>query len=229
MEGDVYTGGFPEGFRLQQLIPGEWLADVPSSTREIAQIAFRPSQEVTEPLDIPVGHVTIRLSTTQTQPGAMSLTYAENSGPDETVVFEQDASFTTQNQLSANGITKEFDMVFPLTSPFAYDPTAGNLLVDMMVELTPEVTEIADLMTDFALLETGDLAGAHLVGHNASAEAGPPTAAMADASYVGGNILQIAFVPEPSSAALAIISLVFGGGLFRHSLRSLRRRNGEVM
>ena len=208
VEGDAATVNFPEGFHFQQLIPASWFESVPVSANVISSVAFRPSEGVTGPLDLPFGHLTAKLSTTDKEPDGLSLTYAENSGADETTVFDGPWSIVSQNTLSANGVTKEFDITFPFRTPFEFDRSANrNLLVDILVQPTADVPVIPDAFTDFVFADVGDLTGIHEVGHNAGPDAGPATAEMGNVTFVGGNILQLTFVPEPPGMSLAFIAI----------------------
>ena len=89
----------------------------------ITDIAFQ-----TDPLSATTafsGTYTLGLSTTAATPTAMSTTYASNVGADSVQVFSGAVtvpSFTVGS----------FDLLFHLTTPFSYDPSAGNLLLDIM-------------------------------------------------------------------------------------------------
>ena len=94
----------------------------------LTQFAWRP--------DATVGQsgprtVTLRLyaSTTRRSVSDLSLTFADNTGPNNTLVFDGTLTWTTEN-LPGPGNTRQFDILFPLTTPFLYDPAAGNLLLD---------------------------------------------------------------------------------------------------
>jgi hypothetical protein len=69
-------------------------------------------------------NLTIGLSTTSASLAAPSGTYAANKGADFKTVFSGPVTFTAL----ANGT---FDLVIPVT-PFTYDPSKGNLLVDII-------------------------------------------------------------------------------------------------
>ncbi len=75
--------------------------------------------------------VTLRIyaSTTSRSVAGLSMTFADNVGTNSTLVFDGTLIWTTQN-LPGPGNTRQFDMVFPFTTPFLYDPADGNLLLD---------------------------------------------------------------------------------------------------
>ena len=78
--------------------------------------------------------VTLRIyaSTTSRSVAGLSTTFAENLGTNNTLVFDGTLTWTTAN-LPGPGNTRQFDIVFPLTTPFLYDPAAGNLLLDIQL------------------------------------------------------------------------------------------------
>jgi hypothetical protein len=91
----------------------------------VTQIAYRVDEEVggaftSNPID-----TEIRLSTTTAGPNNLSETFADNIGPDETLVF--DGPLT----LSSDG-SGAFDIVVDVDDAYFYDGS-GNLLVDIKV------------------------------------------------------------------------------------------------
>ena len=68
-------------------------------------------------------------STTSRSVAELSTTFAENFGTNNTLVFDGRVNVATGN-LPGPGNTRQFDIVFPCTTPFLYDPAAGNLLLD---------------------------------------------------------------------------------------------------
>jgi hypothetical protein len=69
-------------------------------------------------------------STTSRSVARMSTTFSQNIGTNNTLVFDGTVTVSTQN-LPGPGNTRQFDIVTRLTSPFFYDPAAGNLLVEV--------------------------------------------------------------------------------------------------
>jgi hypothetical protein len=70
-------------------------------------------------------NIEVRLSTTSATPSTLASNYAANRGPDSRTVFSGSISFTALS----NGT---FDLVIPV-SPFTYNPSAGNLLLDVFI------------------------------------------------------------------------------------------------
>ena len=79
--------------------------------------------------------LTLRIyaSTTSRSVAGLSTTFAENLGTNNTLVFDGTVTVTTGN-LPGPGNTRQFDYVFPFTTPFLYDPAAGNLVLDLQIE-----------------------------------------------------------------------------------------------
>ncbi len=94
----------------------------------------------TGPVIINYASYKITLSTTQAYPNTNnghtlpSLTYANNVGPDATVVYN--ASATGSSPGCAGAGPCPFDLVIPFATPFSYDPTKGRLLVDVVSSAT---------------------------------------------------------------------------------------------
>lgn len=84
----------------------------------------------------PSGPRTIRAkiyaSTTHRPLAEFSTQFDDNIGPDNTLVFDGTLVVSTENQ-PGPGNTREFDYAWPFTTPYLYDPTAGNLVVDVQI------------------------------------------------------------------------------------------------
>jgi len=75
----------------------------------------------------------IYASTTSRTVAEISTTFAQNIGTNNTLVFDGTVTVTTGN-LPGPGNTRQFDYVVPFTTPFLYDPAAGNLVLDLQIE-----------------------------------------------------------------------------------------------
>ena len=96
----------------------------------VFEIAFRPDREKGSAFSETFADFEIHLSTTTQEPGALSATFAENVGPDDTVVFAGALALSSSYTGPAEG-PKDFDIVIALQTPFLYDPVEGNLLLDI--------------------------------------------------------------------------------------------------
>jgi hypothetical protein len=72
-------------------------------------------------------------STTSRAVAGLSTTFANNLGTNNTLVFDGTVNLKTGN-LPGPGNTRQFDYVFPFTTPFLYDPAAGNLVLSLQIE-----------------------------------------------------------------------------------------------
>jgi hypothetical protein len=105
----------------------------PNGPVSIQELRFRPNVADYMPgtaFSATIWDVQIVLSTTSVQPGGLSPTFNDNTGPDaQPVVSGAVTLFSTFT--GPDGGPKEFDIIIPLNHPFTYDPAQGNLLVDI--------------------------------------------------------------------------------------------------
>ena len=134
----------------------------------------------------------IYASTTSRSVAGLSTTFAENLGTNNTLVFDGTVNLSTGN-LPGPGNTRQFDYVFRFTTPFLYDPAAGNLLVDLQI-----VANGSALTFDTV---SGDPAIGKVFAFGSS------TAATGDLQF--SHPTQFTFVPEPTVA----VSVLSGLGL----------------
>ena len=90
-----------------------------SSPISISSFSFVNNGGVSGPISYPSFSITF--STTTVTPGSLSTTYSANVGADATTVFSGPMTLT-----DVGGLT-----TFNLTTPFTYDPSQGNLLIDI--------------------------------------------------------------------------------------------------
>jgi hypothetical protein len=119
--------------RFMQLIDSSEFSSLPGPVL-ITSFAFRPDASQPGPASFVSQSNQIFLSTTSRTAATLSPVFADNIGPDQTLALVLGATdiFSTAN-LSGPGNTRQFDIRFPLTTPFRYDPRAGNLLIDFHV------------------------------------------------------------------------------------------------
>ena len=116
--------------RVQQAYPAEEFASLPQGKSQLIRFAFRPDERVGGPRTVSFDNLLIRFSTTGRDPVDLSNTFAENIGPDATIVFDGPLTIHTDN-VGPPGGPKDFDYIFDLQPPFLYDPSEGNLLWDI--------------------------------------------------------------------------------------------------
>ncbi|MBA3961301.1 MAG: hypothetical protein H0X40_05290 [Chthoniobacterales bacterium] len=145
VEGDVRASTAPlnDSSRFQQIVGSSQFG---SSPIMITQIAFRPDSTQAAPFSINFSNLRLDLSTTSVAVGSLNSTFASNIGANNTTVFDQGITLSSAN-LPGPGNTKQFDIIITFTTPFLYDPSAGNLLLDLTT-LNPDSTGFIDGQTD---------------------------------------------------------------------------------
>ena len=158
----------------------------------ITELRFRPDATFGSAFNTTVGNIQVNLSTTTRAPGALSLTFANNIGADETVVFSGSVALSSQFS-GVPGGPKDFDIAIPLTTAFLYDPGAGNLVMDVR---------------NFSGSSASPISGQNSSTDSASRIAGNTTAATANGADSGIDALQIVFTttnPPPRPPAPTVL------------------------
>lgn len=97
----------------------------------IKEIRFRPDAITGGPFNVTLHDIQINLSTTHRTPSSLSTVFADNVGPDDTVVVPRGPLTLSSLFTGPSGGPKAFDVVVTLTTPFLYDPSQGNLLLEV--------------------------------------------------------------------------------------------------
>lgn len=129
--------------------PGNSNGTAPSSPTDIiAQELFGPGQFTsvgaiditgfsfradpgTGPVDWTIATVDVYVSTSPNSPSSMSTTFANNIGPDNTLVFSGTNVTLSDAGCSGPGVCP-FDMSIAFTTPFDYNPANGSLLAELV-------------------------------------------------------------------------------------------------
>ncbi|MCI0682029.1 MAG: LamG domain-containing protein, partial [Gemmataceae bacterium] len=127
-EGDTHVGvGVASPYRFQQIVAA---ADFAGPVL-ITGFRARPDTALGSAFSSTYADYRVQFSTTATAAGAISTTFASNIGANVVTVYSGSATvgsaFTGQS-----GGPKDFDIVVTLTTPFLYNPAAGNLLIDIL-------------------------------------------------------------------------------------------------
>jgi hypothetical protein len=167
----------------------------------ITQIIFRPDGFVGAAFTSTLPSIRIDLSTTSAAPDALSSTFASNVGANDTIVYGgltgAPLTLSSANTGPAGG-PKDFDIVINLSSPFFYDPTLGNLLLD--------VRNFGGGMTTF--FDAENTAG-DSVSRVGTLAGGNGNSATADLNDTLGLVTQFTFVAVPEPATLALVVVGF--------------------
>lgn len=175
----------------EQMVYGA--SQFPSNPIVITQIRWRPDTTVGGPVSVTISNLQIKLSTTVKTPDHLSTVFTQNTGVDETAVFSGVASISTAFTTLSNG-TKAFDISLPLQTPFVYDPSKGNLLVDLLdlSGSTPPRTPQYNIVNGTG----GNDAVSRVFSVN-------PNATNAETADTGGDVLQIIYTNAPIAVGTA--------------------------
>jgi hypothetical protein len=194
-EADGYMFAATNG-RAQQVFMASDFESLPEGRRTITQIAWRSEGTFDSPVAATFENAVIHLSTTAVDPPNLSWTFANNVGEDETEVFRGRLTISSTN-VGPPGGPKEFDQFIHFQTPFHYNPSQGNLLLDLK-------------WTEVSSPQSVDYVGS--VGpHVQTVHINDPQLPQA-AGTSGGPVTQFTFVPEPSTLLLTIIALGVVGG-----------------
>jgi hypothetical protein len=171
----------------------------------ITGLSFFDTQSFSPATALNMGTATISLSTTNADWNSLSTTFAANIGPDSTVVFSGDLS-----QPWAFGDT----LSIAFSTPYTYNPAAGNLLMDIQVSGTP--TQNSPIGFDV----NGEVAANTIMGRVFTTQQGIiGNGVTTGFGLVTGFDTSISSVPEAPSA------LLLGTGLGLLGIANLIHRN----
>ena len=139
-EGNSALGvGHGGSFRYQQEVAAsDFTAPV-----LINSISFRLDGAATAPVSGSYADFIAQLSTTSQPAGALSTTFANNVGADVKTVFNGPLSFAFTAAGPGNG-PNAFSFTLTFTTPFLYNPAAGNLLLEYQSSSGPTVSYSED-------------------------------------------------------------------------------------
>ena len=137
--GDAESGVLNEVVRYQNVYGA---AQFSNNAIVINGLRFRPNTNVA-PFSVTISKIQFNFSTTTAQPGSLSSTFANNVGADDTIVFGGSLQISSASTGPPGG-PRDFDIIIPLTNSFAYDPTKGNLLMEVRNFTGAPIGNIAD-------------------------------------------------------------------------------------
>jgi hypothetical protein len=146
-EGDTSINqyaGYPP-MRYQQVCPASDFQSLPESHRWITgYTSRRPDVTVEDDFSETWGHAQIILSITNAGPGDISNNFEDNIQSEPTVVYDGPITLETPNAGPADG-PRNFGPAIQLQTPFEYDPSQGNLLLDVISDTG--ITETSGIAT----------------------------------------------------------------------------------
>jgi hypothetical protein len=120
--------------RYQQVYGASDFSAVPMGGGFITQIAFRPDADGGAAFSSTLPSIRIDLSTTTAAVDGLGTTFADNVGANDTIVYggASGAPLSLSSAFTGPaGGPKDFEILVNLTTPFFYNPAAGNLLLDV--------------------------------------------------------------------------------------------------
>lgn len=129
-----FTFPLTTGLHAQVLYDASLFSNV-SGPQYITELRFRPVDPAGEIFGdtLSVSNVTLKMSTTSKseESNPLNMVFDSNLGTDTQVVYTGELSMSTAG-IGANA-TGPFDYVVKFQTPFLYDPSAGSLLLDVVV------------------------------------------------------------------------------------------------
>lgn len=97
----------------------------------ISRIAFRPDFQYGSAFTTTLLDIQINMSTTPLALGSLTGVFANNIGSNDMVVVNRGPLILSSGFTGPAGGPMDFDIFIDLDTPFIYNPTAGNLLMDV--------------------------------------------------------------------------------------------------
>ncbi|HJS07060.1 MAG TPA: PEP-CTERM sorting domain-containing protein [Pirellulales bacterium] len=131
MEGE---DGVPENccgpFRVQYVFPAEDFAVLDNKPHWLVDFTFRPDESVTSPRTVYAPDTEYRLTTMPVGPPNLSSNFAVNLGSDFKHFYRGPQTVVADVAGPGPGPREFYDTDYPGFTPYLYDPSQGNLLLD---------------------------------------------------------------------------------------------------
>jgi hypothetical protein len=186
VEGDVNRSPRFISHRVQFLFPASDFAGLPEGQRLITAFNFRADRTQTQSGALNFGDERIWMSTTNVS--SLASVFDNNHGPDKMLVHDGPMSYPL---LAAGPGARPADFAdgLPLQTPFYYDPSLGNLLVERVVFANSPSGSVATVDRQ----STPEVR--IIVVDDPNGTAGSPSNS--------APVMQFQFIPEPATFALA--------------------------
>lgn len=173
--------------KLQFLFPASDFADLPPSQRWLVAFNSRGDQTQTQAVDWVYPDTEIWISTTSKTSDTLSIVFAENHGTDKTLVH--DGALT--QRILATGTPRDFTDGMRFQTPFYYDPSLGNLLIERIDRGGSSPSPAIDVQST---------SGFPILAGNFKVDAVNGT------RFSGLPVTQFEFVPEPAALVLSCLA-----------------------
>lgn len=184
--------------RIQFLIPASDFSALPATHRRLVAWNYRADRSQTHPFDWTFENAQVWMSTTSKTPLTLTNVFDDNHGPNRSLVQDGSITFPLLGTGPSDGPRDIADGP-RLDTPFYYDPTQGNLLVEFAsIEGIPALSPRLDVQANVGS------------GNNILVSLVSPTAETGNLFNQPG-VLQFEFVPEPATLVLGGTALL---GLF---------------
>jgi len=184
----------PNGLRVQAVYPGD---DLIAGT--IGGFSIRTVDGFSGVGPSVVPNITVIASTTDAEPGELSNIFEDNTGPDAQTVFSGDLNIGPVPACNTNPCP--FNIPVTFQTPFQYNPSDGNLLLDMIVP------SCMDGMTLFIFVDSVPELSAIFATNSNATEGSPALWSIVQFTYIE----KLASVPTLSQWGL--MAMVAGLGL----------------
>jgi hypothetical protein len=198
--------------RFQQVYDASLFSELPPEGGFIRQIIFRTDLPTGGEFWTTLSNIEVVLSTTQLEPDGLNGIFSANLGPDATTVIGP-GPLRLEGAWAPNppGQAEPWSILFDLpNSPFYYNPSAGNLLLDIR-NFAGGITSPFDAVDVF-----GDSVSSVFATGNPLPETGN-TSTVGFVTYIA-----VIPVPEPRTWALLLFGAAFTAMVFRRRIHHPR-------
>ncbi|MDZ4798389.1 MAG: PEP-CTERM sorting domain-containing protein [Bryobacteraceae bacterium] len=196
---------FPPNLRSQTVYNASLFSSITEAVA-ITGVSYRLHRDFDVNFNYTIPDFQLTLSTTSAAAGGLSTTFANNTGSDATVV--RTGPLTLAHTVGM-GAPRPFNVSVSFSTPFLYDPSAGNFLMDYRVTGNTPPTAYFDSTFDFSPggTQSNGISGV-LTDQPNQANAFPLNCCPAsNGTQPGGLIIQLEYdaaseVPEPATLPL---------------------------
>lgn len=200
--------GNEESTRFQQFFSADVLSPAMPNGAWISGISFRRDDQTLRSGEVAFQSVEVILATTDRTINSVSPVFAENLGPDARSVYSQGPVAWSLRHIP--GRANPFDAVLRFSAPFLYDPSKGNLLIDV---------RLIGADSDAALDVDGPSIVPPEIAFFVRASTAINPSIQAGDLNGGAYVTQISFspIPEPSAIAFFAFGFVIMLSTLRHT------------